>query len=173
MTEQATSNIERFLWHGLMLLVFLIPLAFSTSLYRSFEIPKAALLRAGVALVFLGWWLVHDRERFFSLVRSSSVFRAVLLVFVSASIATAFSIERSLSIFGTYDRQLGLLSVGALTVFFIILMERTTEYSKLTETLRVITGAGSLVALYALVQYLQFIHELAFCFVFSFHSPTL
>ena len=156
-TETAERNIFRcdeFLFCSLLVVLFLIPLIFSPSLYRSFEIPKVVLLRTGATLLLLGWWLLPMRHRFLDLLRASTIVQAVLLVLAAAAIATCLSIEPILSIFGIYDRQLGFLSMTAMTVLFVIVVEQTGfSRKRAAAVVRTLNIAATVAAGYAVAQY--------------------
>ncbi|HNU70416.1 MAG TPA: O-antigen ligase family protein [Thermodesulfobacteriota bacterium] len=156
MIDQHTSVTRPFspLWWGLLLFLFCIPLVFSTSLYRGFEIPKAVLLRAGIAILLAGWVLRVSDIRLLSCGMPSDAARSLWLFLLAGVISTATSLDPILSTFGLYDRQMGLLSVTAAIIFCFLIgtIVSTDRSHKTMLALRVMTASSTLVAVYALLQ---------------------
>lgn len=144
------------LWYGQLLLIFFMPLIFSTSLYRSFEIPKAVLLRVGAALLLLVWAACSRKKCCFTMRSLSAVSWAVLLFFAAAALSIIFSLEPALSLFGIYDRQLGLLDLGSTTILYVLMVQSLSAANpgSTVSVLRVMVLSGTLMSAYALAQYL-------------------
>lgn len=151
--EKYLPSSHRILWTGLLLLLFLLPLVFSPSLYRSFETAKASLLRMGIVLLLLGWSIIYVKEKGFHFFSLTPIIRALLLFLLSFFLSTVLSIEPTLSIFGTHDRQFGLIGLLAITCFSLLLIEGINRGGKKNSVLRVMVLSGTIFSLYGLLQY--------------------
>jgi O-antigen ligase len=91
-----------------------VPLAFNPWGYSGFELPKAALLRALILLMGLVvlMRLVEGRSAPRRCALSPLVLPTLMFGLV-LTLATAFSINPRVSAFGSYERQQGLLTIGA------------------------------------------------------------
>ena len=154
MDREESPPIEyRAFWIGILCLIFLLPLVFSTSFYRSFETVKSSLLRVGVSFLLLGWSIIQWKEKGFYFFSFSSITRAVLLFLLSFFISSLLSIEPTLSIFGTYDRQLGLIDILAVSCFYLLLVEGFRMGGKGSSIIKVMALSGSFSSLYSLFQF--------------------
>lgn len=153
--ENHFSIAHRLLWTGLLVLIFLLPLVFSTSLYRGFETAKSSLLRVGVLLLVFGWCITRYRERSFSFVSLTPITRAALFFVLAFLVSSLLSIEPTLSIFGIYDRQCGLLGILAVTCFCLLLSGelRMGSGRESATVLKAMALSGTVVAFYSLLQY--------------------
>jgi O-antigen ligase len=144
---------EKVLWCGLLTFIFLLPLVFSPSLYRSFETAKSSFLRVGVALLLLVWSVLRWRRNATCL-RPSSALPRTLGLFLLASLGSSlFSLEPMLSIFGTYERQLGLVGLLAATFSCLLLAEALCSGKSKRMLVTVMALSGSIAGLYGLLQY--------------------
>jgi O-antigen ligase len=152
--EESLSIAHRLLWTGVLLLVFLLPLVFSTSVYRGFETVKSSLLRVSVVLLFLGWCITKYRGSSFSLFSSTPITRAVVLFVFASFVSSLLSIEPTLSVFGIYDRQCGFIGILAASFFCLLLagglQARGWERGAV---LKAMVFSGTIVALYSVLQY--------------------
>lgn len=143
-------------WLGLLLLILLIPLVFSPSLNRAFETPKALVLRAGVMLLVLWWAILKLEKNTTCFLAFGPVTKALFLFVVSFGLSTFFSIDPVLSLFGTYDRQIGFIGVGAATGFSLLVAGELDTWEKARSVLRVMVLSGTISSCYGLVQYWGF-----------------
>jgi O-antigen ligase len=144
---------EQLLWCGLLTFILLLPLVFSPSLYRSFETAKSSFLRVGVALLLLVWSLVRCRPSATFLSLRSSLPRALGLFLLASLGSSLFSLEPMLSIFGTYERQLGLVGLLAATFSCLLLAEALCSEKSKRILVTVMALSGSICGLYGLLQY--------------------
>ena len=101
-----------------------IPLAFSPWTHNAFELPKTALLKALVLLMGLVTLIqVIDGRKGEGQDRKTAIARCLLwpaLAFGGAAIlATVASIDPRASLWGSYERQQGLLTLGAYLGLFL------------------------------------------------------
>lgn len=100
--------------------VVLVPLAFDPTAYVVFAHPKALLGHAlgFVLLGVLGALGIHHGR---SLLRPMPLHFAVAGVAVVSSLATLFALDRQVALYGTLDRQLGLVTLlDNVTLYFAI-----------------------------------------------------
>lgn len=154
--NRGTSGLvlHQIFWSGILLLILLMPLVFSTSCYRSFETTKSSLLRIGVTLLLLIWslFLYRKKNNCFSF---SPITRALLFFLFIFFLSSLFSIEPTLSIFGTYDRQVGLIGILAVSFFYVLLIEGVRMGGKERSVIHVMVLSGFLASFYSLLQYLN------------------
>lgn len=103
--------------------------------------------------MLLAWSVERCRRRGPRLRSSAAVLRALILFLLAVSVSTLFSLEFSLSIFGTYERQLGLTGLVATTFFCLLLAEAITSEARICTLIKTMALAGSLCGLYGLLQY--------------------
>lgn len=152
--EGRPSNAHRLLWLGLLLLVLLLPLVFSTSVYRGFETVKSSLLRVGVVLLLLGWCVTKCRGNSFSISSLTPINRAVLLFLLASLVSSVLSIEPTLSVFGIYDRQCGFIGYLAASLFCLLLAGGLQSCGWRRDiVLKAMVFSGTIVAFYSLLQY--------------------
>jgi len=151
--EKYLPSSHRILWTGLLLLLFLLPLVFSPSLYKNFETAKSSLLRMGIVLLLLSWSIIQLKGKGFHFFSLSPIIRALLLFLLSFSLSTILSIEPTLSIFGAHDRQFGLIGLLAITGFSLLLIEGINLGGKKNSVFRVMVLSGTISSLYGLLQY--------------------
>lgn len=151
--EKFFLSSPRILWTGLLLLLFLLPLVFSTSLYRNFETAKSSLLRMGIVPLLLGWSCIKLKRKDFRFFSLSPISSALLLFLLSFFLSSILSIEPTLSIFGTHERQFGLTGLVAVTCFSLLLIEGINLGGKENCVFRIIVLSGTLSSSYGLLQY--------------------
>lgn len=83
-------------------------------------------------------------------------FSPVLILFLLAVFAsTLFSLEPSLSLFGTYERQMGLIGVTATVLLYMLLAEALTSEKRVRALVGTMALAGSFCGVYGLLQYFR------------------
>jgi O-antigen ligase len=102
-----------------------VPLAFNPLGGSGFELPKAALLRALVLLMglaalvqFIDAW--GDRGRSALRWPDTPLVWPVLAFGLALALATALSVNPRVSLWGSYERQQGLLTLGAFLALFLL-----------------------------------------------------
>src|ERR1700694_5341579 len=97
--------------------VFLLPLAFLPNVVDEFVLPKLLLTRLLIALLIVALvfrWLGKG-----AITWKRTPLDLPLLAFIgSAALSTVFAINRSVAIFGTYDRWEGLLTIVSYALVF-------------------------------------------------------
>src|SRR5207248_3600430 len=86
---------------------FLLPLAFLPNLVDEFVLPKLLLVRlvlVALIILLLVRWLVQGEVTW----RRTPLDLPLLAFIGSAALSTLFAVNRSVAIFGTYDRWEGL-----------------------------------------------------------------
>ena len=141
-------------WLSLSLLV-LVPLAFSTSVYRTFSLPKFLILLTGSAgLVPLIAFIPTGTGRN-SVARPGS--RHVLLVSVYVAliaVSTAFGAAPVASLFGSFENQMGLVTRLCFYVCFLAIIYGIGQsWTRLMQTIWAMSLTGLCAATYAFVQF--------------------
>jgi len=136
--------------------IVLVPLAFSTTVYRIFVIPKLAVLLVGAALiVFLIGLSAFNETRCLEVLKSKHVLFVLALV-ATCSISTVFAVSPLASFFGSFQNEMGLLSRLCFIVCFLGLIVAVGRSRKrFVITVWLIAGTGSLIAVYAFLQFFE------------------
>lgn len=152
MQEQATG-----LGAAIALLVaLLLPLCFNPWGYNAFELPKAALLRlmagigaVAVAVAFLLSAATPPRRW-----RRPPAWLLATLGMASVLIlATVFSINRLVSLWGSYQRQQGLLTQSAYLALFLVAVASLDTGRRLRRLWAALVGGSAPVVVYGLAQW--------------------
>src|SRR5687768_9662928 len=94
-----TSQIDRFASWILPALAVAVPLAFSTWLLDTFELPKLFVLKVGVAVALLALALGASFDQSIFRLRSS----LLMLLFIGAcALSTILSVSPIMALFGVY-----------------------------------------------------------------------
>src|SRR6185369_15890451 len=144
-------------WLTVSLLV-IVPLAFSSAVYRIYTVPKFAVLLTGSsALLILLIWTAMRTPEVPDDVRRSLASRHVLLVSLYTAvilISTVFGVAPIASFFGSSYGQMGLLTHLSFFIVFISLICIAGSEKRFRGVLWAMTLTGLAVATYALVQFL-------------------
>ena len=141
-------------WVSLSLLVF-VPLAFSTSVYRTFSLPKFLILLTGSAgLVPLIAFIARGNGRN-SVARSGSKHVLLVSAYVALiAVSTAFGAAPVASLFGSFENQMGLITPLCFYVCFLaIICGIGQSWTRLIQTLWAMSLAGLCAATYAFAQF--------------------
>lgn len=143
-------------WLTVSVLV-IVPLAFSSAVYRIYTVPKFAVLLTGAAaLVPLLIWTAMKAPELLNDVRRSLASRHVLLISlytVVIFISTVFGVAPIASFFGSSYAQMGLLTHLSFFIVFISLIGIAGSEKRFRGVLWAMTLTGLAVATYAFVQF--------------------
>ncbi|MDX1613700.1 MAG: O-antigen ligase family protein [Candidatus Promineifilaceae bacterium] len=137
---------------GLLLLaVVAVPLAFSPWHYNAFELPKALLVRglAGLTILMLAYL---PRRVALRLWRERPLVAPLLALAGALVAATIFSIDSRLSLWGSYDRQFGLLTWLAPLLLFLAGLMVLQPASRRRLLVRALLWGSVPVVTYGLIQ---------------------
>jgi O-antigen ligase len=134
-----------------------IPVAFSPWTYNGFELPKTALLRALVLLMGLAALLqIIDGQMDTKGTRSPPMPRCllwpVLILGGVAILATVASVNPRVSLWGSYERQQGLLTLGAYLGLFAFTAANLRARAQIRRLMAAIAWGSAPVVVYGLVQ---------------------
>jgi len=138
------------------LVMAVVPLAFSTTVYRIYVLPKlAALLVGGALILFLIGLSAFNETRCLEVLKSRHVVFA-LVYMAACSISTVFAVSPLASFFGSFQNEMGLLSRLCFIVCFLGLIVAVGRSRKrFVITVWLIAGTGSLIAVYAFLQFFE------------------
>ena len=111
---------------GWLLIALLIPLAVNLWAQQPFEPSKAALLRT-IVWVMAGLWLAGgllERRNLWREVTAQPLFWPATAVVLVQTLAALLSAERSLSVWGSYERSQGWLTLLSYYLLFLLVAAR-------------------------------------------------
>lgn len=119
------AMLERLPRAALLLVVFALPTYFSPLTLNGYEAQKATLLQVLVATAALAWLLanVHRLRLLRPVLHVNFVVGAALILFVWYSLATVFSIDPGLSLWGSLARQQGLETHASYVIVFLLAVQ--------------------------------------------------
>lgn len=132
--------------------LFFLPILFDTRLYSTFDLPKVLTLYVGtiLALLFLSIYWLNSKK----IIIKKNKLTLVLLGWLLISIlATIFSCNPRVSIFGLFRHYEGLTSLFAYLTIFFIVYQYGLKYSSIL--IGAILSAGTLTSIYGLIQHLE------------------
>lgn len=148
---------DRISTYLLYALIVLVPAVFTTNLYTTFSAPKLLLLHLFTCVISLIWGgKIFTYQEFEYKKSPLNIFLA--LSAVVALIATLSSTAFYSSLFGTYGRFIGLLTVWNFLLFSFIVANHFNKKNILTALLTSVVTASGL-AIYGLVQYFNYFQE--------------
>jgi O-antigen ligase/Tfp pilus assembly protein PilF len=157
-------------WLSMSLLI-LVPLALSTSVYTKYVLPKFVILLVGSSALLLLLTMIFFSAGAHSNPFRSSLTKIVSLYLIAVAVSTLFGVAPVTSLFGSHFNYMGLITRICFFIFFIALIVSIgASEHRLQTTLWVVSAAGFLVALYAVVQSLGF-DPFVSRSVYTFASP--
>ncbi|HNT30555.1 MAG TPA: O-antigen ligase family protein [bacterium] len=136
------------IWLGV---IVLLPMYINTHTKQIFELDKVALFRGAVEVMAFFWIIALLERR--KLQRMPTLFsRAVLIYFITFTLATFFSRVPHTSFWGSYFRMQGWLTEAHYLVFFLILASELRRASQLKRIWFAIIAGSVPVVLYGLIQ---------------------
>lgn len=134
-----------------------IPLVFSPWTYNAFELPKTALLKALALLMGLVTLMqIIDGREGKGQERPPAIPRYRLWLALAlggvAGLATAASVNPRVSLWGSYERQQGLLTLGAYLGLFLFTAANLRTRAQVNRLLRAIAWGSAPVVAYGLLQ---------------------
>ena len=103
----------------MLALLVLLPAAFNPFGELAVEPLKSSLLRVGAVLVGVCWLISRRRGGCYSDPIAHPIIRAWLILVGVTAVSTALSIEPIVSLFGTFDRGMGWLTLAAGTLLVV------------------------------------------------------
>ena len=141
---------------GILAIVFLIPIyfAFIYKDYSVFSLDKIAVFRILVEiLIILSLTKLAINKKLSIFIRKKYLL-IVLLFFLTAIIATLFSVDSHNSFWGSYWRQQGLFTYFHYFLFFIIIAININKKEKIERIINVILLSSFFVAIFGITQWL-------------------
>jgi O-antigen ligase/Flp pilus assembly protein TadD len=134
-----------------------VPLALNPLAGSGFELPKAALLRALVLLMglaallqFIDAWGERGGVRFRW--PNTPLVWPVLALGLTLGLATALSVDPRVSLWGSYQRQQGLLTVGAYLALFLLTAAGLRARAQAERLWTALVWGSAPIVIYGLVQ---------------------
>lgn len=145
----------QFIQKGILVLLVLIPLAFSPNLANVFYLPKVTLFRSIILFLALAWLveiLEEKRKNFYKI----PWLWPILILFFVFLFSTFASLSSRTSFWGTYERLDGFYTLFCYTLLFFL----TATHFKIPGDLKIITQIiiwGSVpIAIYGIAQHFGF-----------------
>lgn len=167
------GKFQTILFYGCVSLLAIVPLAFTTAVYRAFTLPKFVVLLVGSTAILLTLSLIAAIKSFpsaFAALKSKLV-ALVALYIIAIAVATAFGVARLASFFGSYPNEMGLITRFCFFICFIGLIVAVGYSAKrFIVTAWAMAFVGLLVAAYAFAQFFgsdPFLPQAAY----TFNSP--
>jgi O-antigen ligase len=141
-------------WLSLALLVF-VPLAFSTSVYRTFSLPKFLILLTGSAGLVPLIAFIARGNGWNSSARPGSKHILLVSAYVALiTVSTVFGAAPVASLFGIFENQMGLITRLCFYVCFLaIICGIGQSWTRLMQTLWAMSLTGLCAATYAFAQF--------------------
>ncbi len=143
---------------NILVIVFLLPLFFAVFFQTNnvFELNKIVLFKILVILsAFFTFVKLFLEARILKIIKTNfknKLLIPFLVLFTVISISTFFSVNREVSFFGDYDRQLGLVAYIYFFLFFFILIINIKSRKEINSIIKTAAFSSFFVSLYGLVQ---------------------
>ena len=151
--EKVVYWCDRIIEAGLILIVFFVPLIFTTSTGADiFNLPRLTFLRIMTIPVALAWVIRLFETREFYRLKSPMTWPvlAVLLIWLLSSI---FSIRPVVSFLGNYLRQEGFWTIANMILLFFIASSSFKNTEQVNRLLQVMLWSGLVTMIYGALQY--------------------
>lgn len=154
MDQQITKWIDKTIYWSFCLIAFLVPIIFLNNIVLSFELPKSSLFRLLTIVIWIGLLIKLHIKKDISLSILSKFTRISLAGFVITTIIAAIhSISPHLSLFGSYERQQGLLQLFFYIGFFTaVITFFSTNKEKILPLIKIASYTAALISTIAILQ---------------------
>lgn len=144
---------DRIIISCLLLLVFIMPLFFGLNI-NSLGIQKISAMRVLSLIILCSWLIKVVWKRELNWVRTPLDLPVLSIVLISI-LATIFSINRWISLFGYYGHHEGLLVILNYIFIFYCLVNFITTKKLFLKTINVVVMSGLCTAIYGIMQYFK------------------
>jgi putative inorganic carbon (HCO3(-)) transporter len=148
LSKIATSFID---W-GIIFTLVLVPLVFCTKLGNQFILPKVALFRTIVTLMFIAWLIVIIEEKKIKFYQVKFAIPLAVICFFYI-LSTIFSLDFRASFWGYNNRLDGLYTFIFLIIFFFLVANNFKDSKKIEKTIDYIIYISLPIALYGIAQH--------------------
>lgn len=145
------QKLSDIIYWGIVALVFLLPLAYSTLVYNTFTVVKATLLLIATFSFLLLWLLKINIEGSFCFKRSP-LDLPVLCFAAVAVLSTLFSVNPLLSLFGAHNRNEGLLTILSYVFVYFLATNFINDKKKISHLLQAILFSSVLVSIFGILE---------------------
>ena len=148
-------------FYVLCALLFVVPLIFSEYFFSGFDLVKTSALKVlgGLFIILFSFYILSallGNNKKYKLFTDSSIDPFVILFILAALFSTIFSLNSYVSFYGTYTRQIGFITFIYLFVIYFLASQIFKDEDKMKKVLAVMEIAAILVAIYSIMQTLQF-----------------
>lgn len=152
MKQKLKSFFKNFNWSDLYLLVFFTPLIINPWGFSYFELPKVSYFTIILSLSSFAWivWLLKNKKSSICYNKAAMVIAALWLL--SLIISTIHSIAPQRSLWGSYERVQGLITLVAYLGHWFLLQQYLTSENKYLKVLKTIFWVGVIAAFYSFFQ---------------------
>lgn len=142
--------------------IFLVPIyfAFFQENYTVFDLNKSVLLRLCLLVALSAVLIVFSLTGKIPRLNSKSMILIWVILLVAFIVSTVFSLQPMISLFGSYERQQGLLNLVAYLLFFLLLIIFFHSREQLKRIIVTLNISAGVVCLYGILQVLglDFLH---------------
>lgn len=158
MAEKIKIPTDRLLYGVAVLLLVLVPITFSTAVYRIFTLPKFMVLTIGAALLSCSLALHAARhlqtQHIFTAVFDTKHLTLALLFIVANTISAIFGVAPLASTLGSFENQMGIITRLCFFICFVSLCVSIRQsFSRLQGALWAVSLVSLIVSAYAVVQF--------------------
>jgi len=147
----------RFAFYALLVIIFLVPIAFNILLFRSgsatadaFDTIKVWVLRVGTMVVLAAW--IVDLLKNGGEIRYHKIYLLVAGFLVWITISTVVSVSPLTAFFGKYRRYDGLWSYLIYAVLFFVAIQYVTSFKRIKLVAQTLCFSSLFVTFYGLLQ---------------------
>ncbi len=152
MQERVVLCCNRTINLGLLALVFLTPLLFTSHLYDSYTLPKVVFLRL-LTIVLVVAWLIKAAITNQVSWRKTALDFPILAFWLMCAMSTMFSVNRTLSLFGGYKRYEDFITLTGYCLLYFIVVNHVKEKRQLNQLLTVLLISISIISAYGILQH--------------------
>lgn len=150
--QSVLSPIDLWMEYLFYAILVSIPLLFSRITFDQFDIPKLALFRFLIFIIFLLWAIKFFAKREANI--RWNRFDFILILFLGFLLfSTFFSIHLPTALHGKYKRYEGLLTFFSYVLTYFLALQVFSRSKNLIRLVKTISLTAAIVALYGLVQY--------------------
>lgn len=137
---------------GIIALAFLVPLVINPFGYDMYGLPKI-VLTCLLVMVILAAWLINNLQNDQPQLARTSLFLPITLFLLLAFVSTLKSVNIANSLYGSFERYEGLLSLLIYVFIYFIAASTFRTYEKIQKLQLALVVSGAIIAIYGVLQH--------------------